>query len=383
MKISLPSLNVSSGKFYTDDFTPRVTDHESALALVRDILPKAVERHLISDAPVGLFLSGGIDSSLLTLLAAPILKERLNTLSIHFSEAEFSEEAYQRIIINITHSNHSAFQVDQKDFEAALPDILEAMDQPSIDAINTYFISMYAKEKGLKAVLSGLGSDELFGGYPSFSRFNRWKWLNKVPSFISDAFGNTSNQRLSKLSFNNCHPMLSLYLMNRGIFTVNTAASITGTPVADINRALEQITVPPGIDYLSSNSNAAMEQNMYMKHQLLKDADYMAMWHGVEIRVPFLDKELVQAVNSISPSVKFGSSLPKQLLIEAFSTLLPAEIWHRQKQGFTFPFSYWLKQSETLLPNGKKESEVYNQFYKGRLHWSRYWAVKMANIGRF
>jgi asparagine synthase (glutamine-hydrolysing) len=383
MKVSLPSLRSSSGKFYQDNFTSKIFDQESALEAVRDILPAAVKRHLISDAPIGLFLSGGIDSSLLTLLAAPILKERLTTLSIQFSEAEFSEEAYQRIIIDITKSNHTSFEVRQQDFESSLPDILEAMDQPSIDAINTYFISMYAKEKGLKAVLSGLGSDELFGGYPSFNRFNNWKRLGFLPSFVTNAFGNASNQRLAKLSFSNYHPMLSLYLMNRGIFTVDRSAFYTGVPVDEIRKALELISVPTDINYRSPNANAAMEQNMYMKHQLLKDADYMAMWHGVEIRVPFLDKELIQAVNSIAPSVKFKSSLPKQLLIEAFSTLLPADIWHRQKQGFTFPFAHWLKKSESLLPNGENESAVYKQFNAGNLHWSRYWAIKMTDIGRF
>jgi asparagine synthase (glutamine-hydrolysing) len=122
---------------------------------------------------------------------------------------------------------------------------------------------------------------------------------------------------------------------------------------------------------------------LYMKNQLLKDSDYMSMWHGLEIRVPFMDKELVEAINSIAPLVKFRGTIPKSLLIESFATLLPAEIWHRKKQGFTFPFAYWLKTSEQLRPESVTERKVFGQFSTGKAHWSRYWAVKVAALEKF
>jgi asparagine synthase (glutamine-hydrolysing) len=383
LSVKLPSLKCCHGSFYKDDYEPKVFNEETALELTRDILPAAVKRHLISDAPIGLFLSGGIDSSLLTLLAAPILKEQLQTLSIQFEEAEYSEEAYQKIVIDITQAKHSAFRVGQKDFEDKLPDILMAMDQPSIDAINTYFISMHAKKCGLKAVLSGLGADELFGGYPSFHRFRNWRYLNYIPSFISKRLGKIDNNRLSKLSYERFHPMLSLYLMNRGLNTVEKAAELTGVDQKKIEEALNRIQVPAGVDYSSANANSAMEMQLYMKNQLLKDSDYMSMWHGLEIRVPFMDKELVEAINSIAPLVKFRGTIPKSLLIESFATLLPAEIWHRKKQGFTFPFAYWLKTSEQLRPDSVTERKVFGQFSTGKAHWSRYWAVKVAALEKF
>lgn len=383
MEIDVPSMQKRTGRFYVEDYNPTIYSADTALEMARDILPKAVERHLISDASIGLFLSGGIDSSLLTLLAAPVLKDKLQTLSIQFEEAEYSEESYQKMVIDITEAKHSAYRVSQKDFEDHLPDILEAMDQPSIDAINTYFISMYAKRVGLKAVLSGLGADELFGGYPSFYRFNQWRYLSLVPTFISKRAGNLSDSRFAKLSFERFHPMLSLYLMNRGLFTVEKAAFYTDIPVKEIDEALQKISIPANIDYNTLNSNAAMELNLYMKNQLLKDADYMSMWHGVEIRVPFLDKELIPAINSLDPSLKFRKDVPKALLIEAFATLLPSEIWHRKKQGFTFPFSYWLKTSQELKPTTKNEEAVYEQFTKDKVHWSRYWAMKVSGMQKF
>jgi asparagine synthase (glutamine-hydrolysing) len=383
MTIQLPSMQVQRGCFYKDDFSNKVTNEETALEAARDILPAAVKRHLISDAPVGLFLSGGIDSSILTLLAAPILKENLQTLSIQFQEAEYSEEIYQQMVINITNAKHKAFKVNQQQFEEALPDIMEAMDQPSIDAINTYFISKYAKQCGLKAVLSGLGADEIFGGYPSFKRFKQWQYLGYMPNFLSKKFGYASHPMLAKLSYERFHPMLSLYLMNRGLYTAEKAAELSGVSLSTLESALKEINLPSNIDYKSSNSNAAMELNLYMKNQLLKDSDYMSMWHGIEIRVPFLDKELIQAINSISTLIKFRSGIPKSLLIESFATLLPAEIWQRKKQGFTFPFAYWLKSSETLKPESKTEKKIYDGFSSGKLHWSRYWAMKVSSSANF
>ncbi len=383
MSVHLPSMHVKRGCFYEDDFTTKIYRKETALEAARDILPAAVKRHLISDAPIGLFLSGGIDSSILTLLAAPVLKESLQTLSIQFEEAEYSEEVYQQMVIKITGAKHQAFQVNQQQFETALPDIMEAMDQPSIDAINTYFISKYARQCGLKAVLSGLGADEIFGGYPSFQRFKQWKYLSYVPGFISRKLGNSDYPLLAKLSYERFHPMLSLYLMNRGLYTVEKAAEFSNVELTKLEEALNKIKLPANIDYKSPNANAAMELNLYMKNQLLKDADYMSMWHGLEIRVPFLDKELVQAINSVSPQIKFGSSIPKSLLIEAFSTLLPAEIWQRKKQGFTFPFAYWLKTSDALRPNDKAEEKIFEGFSTGKLHWSRYWAMKVSAAEKF
>jgi len=381
--VHVPDMLQQGGIHFRDDYKVAIHTQEAALEAARDILPKAVERHLLSDAPIGLFLSGGIDSSLLTLLAAPVLRDQLQTLSIQFEEAEYSEQVYQKMVIDITGSKHSPFQVCQKDFEQSLPDILQAMDQPSTDAINTYFISMYARRCGLKAVLSGLGADELFGGYPSFNRFKQWQYLHCIPGFITKQLGKSSNAKLAKLSFEGLHPMLSLYLMNRGLYTVEKAAALTGFSPQQVEEALLLISFPKDIDFKSANANASMEGNLYMKNQLLKDSDYMAMWHGLEIRVPFLDKELVQAINSIAPSIKFKSKIPKSLLIEAFATLLPAEIWHRKKQGFTFPFAYWLKESDGLAPSNRDEQQVFDGFSSGKLHWSRYWAMKVVGMEKF
>jgi len=160
-------------------FIDEIRNSEDATSGVRDLFKKAVQRHLISDAPIGVFLSGGIDSSLVTLIASQFQGENLRTLSVVFNEKEYSEERYQDLVVNKIHSKHRAYLVTEEDFINHLNDIFSAMDQPTVDGINTYFISKCAKEEGLKAVLSGLGGDELFGGYPSFQRIDKVWFLRK------------------------------------------------------------------------------------------------------------------------------------------------------------------------------------------------------------
>jgi asparagine synthase (glutamine-hydrolysing) len=145
-------------------------------------LRAAVKRQLVSDAPIGVFLSGGVDSSLVTLLANQQKQQELKTISIFFNEKAYDERAYQQEVFNKIQGEKFTHLVQQQDFENSLSAILQAMDIPTTDGINAWFISKYARQDGVKAVLSGLGADELFGGYPSFHRINYIKYLRSIPS---------------------------------------------------------------------------------------------------------------------------------------------------------------------------------------------------------
>ena len=149
-------------------FSNIISGREEALHAIRENLQKSIDRHLIADAPIGVFLSGGVDSGIVALLAGKDTKTRLNTISIDFEEPGFSERKYQDILLSKMNCTSSQHLLAEEEFLGYLPGILDAMDQPSNDGINTWFISKYAKENGLKAVLSGIGGDELYGGYPSF-----------------------------------------------------------------------------------------------------------------------------------------------------------------------------------------------------------------------
>lgn len=380
MVIKIPSLKKTEYNFYKLSFTQEIKFVSDAVQLVKEKLEQAVKGHLIADAPIGLFLSGGIDSSLLTIIANKYHGKQLHTLSIVFDEEEFSEQQYQDIIIKKTNAHHQSFLVTKNDFYEYLPDVMQAMDQPTIDGINTYFISKHARDYGLKAVLSGLGADELFGGYPSFRLSTKYSFLKMMPPGLLNGFQHSGNYRLRKLSFAALKNNIGEYLVYRGLFSPGAIASLTGSSEKEVIYHLNELAnFYPDQDLKSDNRVTWLETAFYMQNQLLKDTDFMSMWHGVEIRVPFLDKILMNVITQVHPSVKFRKDFPKYLLIKAFEKELPQEIWKRKKQGFTFPFAKWLKESAFIQPGNAAETKLFKQFHDDKLSWSRYWSVLLMN----
>lgn len=380
MIIQLPSLETKKQVFFEWKFSGKLKNEDEALQLLRETMEQSVERHLVSDAPIGLFLSGGIDSSLLTLIASRTQKENLHTLSIVFNEKAFSEDRFQQLIIDKTKAKHQSFLVTKDIFNEKLSDAMQAMDQPTLDGINTYFISMYAKEYGLKAVLSGLGADELFGGYPSFQQQGRMDMVKKIPHGMLRGLQHFPDHRIRKLSYAGTQNTASEYLSYRGIFTPVSVASLLGSTQKEVEMELANLSEHYPINGLTnSNRISWLETNFYMQNQLLKDSDFMSMWHGLEIRVPFLDKEMMIMAGVIDAALKFKKSPPKYMLVKAFEQELPVEIWKRKKQGFTFPFEGWLKENEFIMPSTEDEKKFYKAFQKKRLSWGRYWCALLMS----
>ena len=378
--VNIRDLSFSLHPFYQPNYQYCIQDTKEAIDTVREKLIAAVERHLISDAPIGLFLSGGIDSSLLTIIAKPFLQDNLHTLSIVFEDEKFSEKQYQDIIIQQTGAQHRSYIVTENEFSNSLPDILEAMDQPSNDGINSYFISKYAKEYGLKAVLSGIGADELFGGYPSFYRNETLLRSRLIPKFMFGLANLFPDDKRKKITFLQLKNAMGNYLFNRGFFIPAQIAQLLDCTENEIWQLIEKIAFPGFVNKLNPQEQVSYtEINLYMQNQLLKDTDYMSMWHSVEVRVPFLDKELMATMYSIHPSVRYNSSQIKHLLIKAFEKELPTSIWQRPKQGFTFPFEKWMKNinlNSVATGNGEK---LKRGLINGNTHWSRYWAYFLTN----
>ncbi len=377
--VSLPYLSVTEECFARFTFQSIITALPDAVAAVREKLTAAVDRHLISDAPIGLFLSGGVDSSLLTLLAHKTLKDNLHTISIVFEEEKFSEAKYQEIIIDKTRAKHHSYIVRKDEFYQSVPDILQAMDQPSTDGINSYFICKYAKTIGLKAVLSGIGADELFGGYNSFNQAGNIESLGRLPSFVFALAEGFPAYNKKKLSFLGRKDILGRYLLRRAIYTPYQVASILNCTVEEVNRAINETDVS-GARLIQDNKDRISwgEQNLYMQNQLLKDTDYMSMWHSIEVRLPFLDKELMETVHSIAPSVKYNRQLKKHLLIKAFKDVLPKEIYRRKKQGFVFPFQKWISRVQTTKQRDSAFIKKLHQVKAGQIQWVHYWAFLLA-----
>jgi asparagine synthase (glutamine-hydrolysing) len=355
---------------------------------VYETLKRAVKSHLIADAPIGVFVSGGIDSGIMAALASQQKKEDLHSLSIYFEEKEFSEKNYQDILINHLQCKSHQYLLKETDFEENLPQVLSDMDMPCCDGVNTWFISKSAKEQGLKAVLSGIGGDELFGGYPSFNRIGFTSLLHQIPNGLLKAGKFSNDKRLNRLSYLAMDGIKGTYLFLRGHFTAHEIASQLGMYETEVWNILNDSPMLQGISKLSSKNQASwMEFNLYMQNQLLRDADTMGMAHGIEIRVPFLDDDFIKMAFQICPEVKYDSKIPKSLLINSFRNVLPKSIWDRPKMGFSFPFKTWLSQSE-YVKDAMKEANVatklkYKKFIDGDLHWSHMMSLLiLKNSGR-
>ncbi|MFT3908111.1 MAG: asparagine synthase (glutamine-hydrolyzing) [Ferruginibacter sp.] len=379
--VARKSFLLQSFKHYS--YYPKIKNEQVAISSIQKELSNSVKRHLIADAPIGIFLSGGVDSGILSLLANKH-SDKMNTLSLYFEEHSYSEKKYQDILINKLGCYNQQYLLKESEFHESFPGILNAMDMPCSDGINTWFISKYAKQQGLKAVLSGIGGDELFGGYPSFNRIKIASIIHNLPAFSINAARTSSFKQLNRLSYLNMDGIKGIYLFLRGHFTPVEIAKQLGTSENEIWNILNDAPVFQDLPNLPVKEQASwMEWNIYMQNQLLRDADVMGMANGVEIRVPFLDEDFIRLVFSITPHLKYQTARQKPLLIDAYKNELPEAIWNRPKMGFSFPFAAWFRKSEyvrELMEKGNQSSlSNYNLFMKGNLHWSQLMSLIIIN----
>ncbi|MFD0748886.1 asparagine synthase (glutamine-hydrolyzing) [Mucilaginibacter calamicampi] len=391
---SLPKGNMLRWDNARQSYTIKSYYNKPAAAAIKDInqarnaisgsLRAAVKRQLIADAPIGVFLSGGVDSSLLTLLAAEQLQDKLKTISIFFNEKAYDEHAFQEVVTNKIGGEKFSHLIKQQDFDNCMPDIVAAMDMPTTDGINSWFISKYARMDGLKAVLSGLGADELFGGYPSFKRISTIQTLQKLPAFLFNGANYLLSDRYKKISYLANPHQLALYLAMRAIFTATEIAKLLDCDEREVNNALFDINIPLEKDLQGKELASWLESNIYMQNQLLRDTDVMSMNHGLEVRVPFLDEDFQSAVFSISPALRFNKHQPKKLLIDSFENILPNAVWNRPKMGFSFPLQQWMRNhnqmTEESLYTGGYAKNLIRNFKNDKTHWSKAFALYLTQL---
>jgi asparagine synthase (glutamine-hydrolysing) len=356
-----------------------LTREAEAHEQIREVLIASVKRQLIADAPVGVFLSGGIDSSLITLLANQQKHANLKTISIYFSEKSHDESSFQKLVLDKIDGEKFTHLVKQQDFEDSFHDILNAMDMPTTDGINTWFISKFAQQDGLKAVLSGIGADELYGGYPSFTRIRLLNYLRKIPSsffslitpFVADQY-----KKFEYLKYK--HPTAD-YLFLRALFPPSSIAQILNISVkevADVLFPANSAAMPKHYDKIYASY---LETGFYMQNQLLRDTDVMSMNHGLEVRVPFLDELFINLTNRISADLRFKDQPAKKLLTDSFKDLLPEAIWNRPKMGFSFPLQQWMQQHSEICDTDNYRSiaskKLIEKFKHNKLHWSKSFAL--------
>jgi asparagine synthase (glutamine-hydrolysing) len=360
-------------RFKQFQFSSIITERKEAMHLVRENLQNSVRRHLIADAPIGVFLSGGLDSGIIALLANADKQTRLNTLSLFFEEDEFSEKRYQDLLLDKLGCTRNQHLLKEEEFHEHLPDIFQAMDQPSCDGINTWFISQHAKENGLKAVLSGIGGDELYGGYPSFSRIQKANLLGKIPRQLLKSGKYAGLKSLRRLGYLSLGGAQGKYLFLRGQFIPYEIANHLDMSEEQVWNILGGEPQCNDIEIFSAFDQASwIETNLFMQNQLLRDVDVMSMAHGIEIRVPFLDREFVDLSMTISDKVKAHGSFPKQLLIDTFKDILPEPVWNRPKMGFGMPFKKWLANDDLVKELVHPDDAEFQRFASGNMHWSQF-----------
>lgn len=357
----------------------RIDDPAIAKDTIKKTLAFAVRRQLIADAPIGVFLSGGIDSSLLTLLAEKEKKTQLKTISIYFNEKAYDESMYQNLVLKQIDGEKFSHLVKQSDFEDFLPKIIDDMDLPTTDGINTWCISKFAHDDGLKAVLSGLGADELFGGYPSFNRIRYIRSARKYPAALFKLANHSSWDAYRKIAFLAYNHPIADYLFLRGLYAPADISAILGTDITQVEDVLFGNRGLPYIRNYDEQDAAWFEINLYMQNQLLRDTDVMGMSHGLEVRVPFLDEDFVRLSEGINTTIRFDKGRPKKLLIDSFSDVLPEAIWNRTKMGFTFPLQEWMKENERItdesLYKRDKSKSIIKSFKNNSVHWSKAFAL--------
>ena len=371
---------IEADKFWTWEFPPEgVVDEETTAATVREALLDSVGCHFESDVPVSIFLSGGIDSTVLLALARARGHKHLHTYSIGFDHSLLDESAIARRTAEHFGVEHSEWRLDAELGRKLFQEFLTALDQPSVDGFNTYVVSRFAHAHGRKVVLSGLGGDELFGGYPSFQRIpqmvalgRRLRWLGPVKTAGArwlDRHGRTPTwQRLG--AYLDGPPTLPrAYEAFRGIFTAREAARLAGYYLDLPSDAFRAEAEPPDPRRFPTTTDAVsvMETERYMRNQLLRDSDVMSMANSLELRVPFVDQRLVETISRIPARWRLAQG--KKILGAAVPEI-PEWVMQQPKRGFTFPFKDWAAGPwMDLLARTDKASGVQPQT------WYQKWSV--------
>ncbi len=367
---------------------------EDAAGVLRTLLEEVVRRHLVSDAPLGVFLSGGIDSSLLAALAARETSH-LRTVSVVFDEPELSEARYIDAVLAGLRSDHVRVVLRPSELLPWLDGAFAAMDQPSFDGINTYVVSRAAAATGLKVALSGLGGDELFDGYGYVRRVRALERARRLPrairapsSRIAGAAlrGRSTGRKTAAWLTDGAEPGASYELLRRLFLQAEVERLLATQPEDSLPR-------PARVDCRRDlyGQVSALDLGNYTRNVLLRDTDAMSMAHSLEVRVPLLDHVLVEWALRLPERVKAGR--PKALLLEAVGELLPRELHTRPKRGFVLPFARWLRaelryeveaslrrppDALGALLDPDATAEVWNTYLRGDRRWHRPFALYAA-----
>lgn len=381
---------------------------------LRAILEESVRLHRISDVPVGAFLSGGVDSTAVVGLMSRLLDEPVRTFSVGFDTGPraLDERSAARDAAREFGTAHTELVVGGADMAAELPNIVDHIDQPSFDAVNTYLVSKATKQGGCTVALSGLGGDEVFGGYRTFGLVPRWGRASRLwgclPAALRRAIvehgarfaGERNRQKVRRAQWVDSPE--SLYGLARLTLWPEERASLYAPDFLEHLRMQPQST--DAVEVLRSlvqpgdrpwRMVSLLEMQTFMSGRLLRDTDAMSMAHSLEVRVPLIDHEVVEFVCGLPGGWERRWGHPKRLLRSALADLLPATTASRKKQGFSLPLGTWMENElrevvdDTLAPESVRRrgivspgevARLYEGFKRGIDHWSVVWQFVILEL---
>lgn len=361
---------------------------EELIEKTRDALADTVRCHLVADVPVGAFLSAGIDSAALVGVMRDVGQSSIKTVTIAFEEFRDTAEDEAPLAAEVARTygaEHRVRVVTEQEFKAELPLILDSMDQPSIDGINTWFVSKAARELGLKVAVSGFGGDELFGGYPSFRDIPRWVARLRAPARVP-MLGRIVRRLLLASGLDRRLPspkaagMVELggsfagaYMLRRGLYMPWELDRLLDSDTVreglaalrPLDRVREAITPCPSTAFAKV---ATLESSLYMRNQLLRDTDWASMAHGLEVRVPLVDATLLARIAALGPP---PAAMPKAGLARAPRRALPEAVVRRSKTGFVVPTGSWIaaenKRAAPSAPGGRSRKGIDSRAWARRV----------------
>jgi asparagine synthase (glutamine-hydrolysing) len=392
---------------------PVPQNFNEAAKQLRPLLEETVQDHLIADVPLGVFLSSGLDSTSLVALASKF-KSDLHTFTVVFPEQRYSEAAVTRETAIKFKTQHQEILLVPDTLVGQLNDAVKSLDQPTMDGLNTYFVSRAAAQSGLKVALSGLGSDEIFGGYSTFETTPRAAFVAGLGRWIPGPFrrltagaavriASGDAVRKAAAAWRSPTEFPHAYYFTRLLFTPSRVRRLLApyfeskeysgnqnnpwrARMAETSRQAAKLDSFTGV--------SCFELQSYMVNTLLRDTDSASMASSLEVRVPFLDHRLVEFVGRLPKNAKYNRDVPKSLLVEALSDLLPDEVVGQSKRTFTLPWEVWLRgplgvrlsqDLANLTPpllkylNPRAVRGAWQNFIVGHTTWSRPWSLYVLN----
>lgn len=389
--LSTPKPYLQIKDFYAQPSEVSISDAERQ-NIIRSAVLDSVKAHLVADVPIGLFLSAGIDSSSLLGLMQDAGQSQIKTVTLAFEEFKGQprdEGALAKEIAEHYDVEHHLRYISESEFKDDIPRIFSSMDLPSIDGINTYFASKAAAEAGLKVVISGVGGDELLGGYQSFKTIPQYKRtigaMHQLPglpfslSRIAKLAHKVAPARVpKKLSglLEQGYDWPGAYIAERGIYLFNEIDQIFDPEF--VRNGLEKLGLRTEMNTLISGLDtdhsiiSILESSYYMRNQLLRDSDWASMAHSLELRTPLVDKNLLETIAPIAESRDTNN--PKSVLANSPLKPLPDHIANRKKTGFSIPVDKWLMQ-DMRFSHWKSQPRLNEK----NCPWARRWAYEIAH----